>query len=367
MGQTCSNHRGMCTYYVFANATPGSVQDKQNKLVNYVIGAYTQQDIINQAAVAGQLEWYLYFPLIYPPAIPQIYSMHNDVPYNPGTGLLDSSQYEVIDNPWYQHAQLLEAAILGAGSLGEQYSLPCVKTYNVPFGLTLVSGLQVTWTTIPNVASSQGGGYNACWNIMSGLLTTPQEKGGQMLCVGDPALPQILNYTSYSQSYTNLLTAPWNSKIVAYLNNPTTALPGLFPPNTPFGPYDLSTQQPCQHIQDPTCSYQKCKSAISTPTGYACQTGGKCNPTYGPGPSPPFRTQQECEDCQTTGNCGINTCCSASQPPGKDSSACPTNPPLPTPSGYTTELVIGAVVLTAIILALVLFTRYGNKYVFGSS
>lgn len=370
----CSGEGRPCNYYVFPNASPGSAQDKQNRLLNYLVGLTSPQDLLNEISGKGlSPPWNLAYPLIFPPAIQTVYSLASGMT-DSGSGQIDindPSQCTQIPNPYYQHALILQNAM--AGYPTPQMAMPCSKTYNVPFSLNNdtsggTSLGSMIFQEIPNLPGPNGGGFDACWAIMEKQLETPQSIGGQTLCVGDSGYPTIDGNTSYSYSW---ITGPnfmgYSSGVddpppalQAFLTDPTNPsnLKNLFPPQTSFGPYDTNTQQPCSSLSSPTCTYYICKNQ-SKPTGYLCGVGGKCNPTYQTAPPPPFTSLEECVACQSNGNCGgSNVCCPASQSGGQ----CPTNPPLPSaPSSLVIEAIVGVLFFVILIILLVFIIKAINR------
>jgi hypothetical protein len=375
MGNTqCGGEGRPCHYYIFPNATPGSAQDKQNRLLNYLVGLNSQQDLLNN--ISGQtgpgIPWSLAYPLIFPPAIQTVYSL-NAALTNRSSGQIDPNnpnQCTQIANPYYEHSLILQNAM--AGYPTTNMSMPCSKTYNVPFAINNdVQHLgEVIFQEVPNIPGPNGGGYDACWSIMEKQLETPQSVGGQLLCVGDQGYPTIDGDTSYSYNWiigNNFIgyAAGVNNPpplLQAFLQDPSNPnnLKALFPPQTSFGPYDTSTQQPCSNINTPTCTYYICKNQ-SQPAGYLCGVGGKCNPTYQTIPPPPFKTLADCVACQANGNCGgTNICCPQSQSGG----TCPSTPPPPTPpsTSFVIEAAVGIAIFIILIILLIFAIRTINKH-----
>lgn len=442
--QQCGAEGRPCAYYVNSNATPGTLQDKENRLLNYLVGITSSQQLMSEIQGDGFTPaWNLAYILIFSPVMPVVYSLNSNMKHGSGqvgaysystgsasaiasstligngtswnsgmvggifvSGLTnviitsyssptnltvstpitisstvpytiyytDTSQCSVIPNPYYEAALVLADVMAGAGQY-TNFNMPCSKGYSVPFALYNMghSGTgnlgTVIFHSIPNNPTASGGGFNSCWPVMVKNLETAQNLGGQELCIGDSGLPTTgQNSTTYSSSYikgVNFLQWPGIKTnpppfLTQFLTNPFQNYKSMFPPNTPYGPYDTSTYQPCVHVTDPECTNTLCHG--TQPVGYNCQAGGKCNPIYASVPPPQFATLEECTGCQQTGNCGQNTCCPESQTGG----ACPTNPTPPTPPSYTRDILIGIAVLCFIILLVVLGVRYGNRLLFSS-
>lgn len=371
MGNKCGAEGRPCHYYIYANAPIGSAEDKQNRLLNYLVGLTTTEDLINEVEGRGlSPPWNLAYPLIFPPALETIYSLNSNMTKG-SSGQIDptnTNQCYAIPNPYYRHALELQNAMAGVGVIN--HALPCSKAYNVPFSLN--NDIQhfgnVVFETIQNDPVPAGGGYNACWDLMKQtILEVPQTLGNEAFCIGDPAFPTYTQGTSYSY---DLITGPNfigyaagvekpPPLLEAFLNDPANNLNNMFPPHVPFGPYEVTTQQPCSNINDPNCTYTICKSQ-SVPTGYLCQTGGKCNPTYSSIPPPPFKTKDECTSCWETASCGgTNVCCPQSQTGGTCSS---TPPPPPSPgTNFVMQAAIGLIVFFILLVIIFFGVRALNK------
>lgn len=365
MGNQCGGPGRPCNYYIYPNATTGSIEDKTNRMLNYLVGITTPQQLTSEIQGWGMSKpWQLVYPLIFPPAIQYVYSLNSSMTSN-NSGQVQPSDYTKLENPYYQAALVLQDVMAGAQNYGG-YNLPCTPSYNVPFAMNNnPEGAfgTVIFEEIPNIPSPSGGGFDSCWNNMTRVLETGQNVGGNKVCVGDLALPTIggpgiYPSTSYSQDYitsSNFLgyASGYSPLLSQFLTNPTDNYHLLFPQNVPYGPYDTVSKKPCVNLTDSTCTNSICHGM--TPTGYNCQEGGKCNPQYTSVPPPKFKTLEDCTSCYTRGDCGLNKCCPQSQQGG----VCPKATP-PSPPNYTLYLVIGAISLSLLILLLVLGIRYGN-------
>lgn len=369
---SCAAEGRPCNYYIYPNAVAGSAQDKQNKLLNFLVGINTSDQLATTIKGEGpglSFPWDLAFPLIYPPAIETVYCLNASMT-NQSSGQIDPNnpnQCAALPNPYYNHALILQNAMFGFPT--PQLSMPCSKTYSVPFTLSNVDPIgNVVFEIVSNVPTVNGGGFNACWETMIKQLETPISVGGQLLCVGDQGYPTLDGFTTYSNQFImgpGLLGYAAGTQdppplLYNFLQDPINPnnLRALFPQQTPFGPYNKTTFAPCTDINSPDCTYSICKTQ-SKPTGYLCGQGGKCNPTYQSIPPPPFKTLEECVGCQSTGSCGgTNICCPESQTGG----VCPTNPPLPTPSrGFILEAAIGIFIFVILIIAIAVIIYFVNR------
>lgn len=359
----------VCSYYFFPNAVDGSVQDKQNKLLNALYGLTSIDDFLTALNRGDMNSIKLAIVLVMPPAIDKIYAIvPGYVPSGGGGGQITAEYLNVFNNPFLIAAQLLEQTMAGAGSNFFQYSvLPCSPTVNVPYTLwsqTNTNGINwgdLVYKDVP-VHSASGGGYQACLKYFRKQLDRPILVDGIPRCVGDTGYPNIQTsgpyYTFVGQSgITDILGGNYTG-LMKFLNTPLEAgaIDIFFKPYSQ-GPMDVTTGGACKSLDDVNCSYKKCQSDAIL--GYNCVSGGVCQPIYKGSPVPPrFPTLEACQGCQQTGNCGLNTCCK-----NPVNGACPKIAPSPSPGGKSIEIesIMSLIVLALLVAAGFYITRTMNR------
>jgi hypothetical protein len=347
----CSGMYAMCQYSIYENPQ-NAEQTKMNLFVNTFCGFQTPTDIINWV---NNIEgFHIVYPLIFPPALQYIPAVNSNVVNDRSSRVLNQDEYTLIQNPYWDQAQVIQGLMYGQTQMG---SWPCSPTFSVPFNyyITDADAVMIEFADIPNP------GYNQCMSAMLKQLETPQPKGNNLVCID--GLGANLASIAYSPDLIQQQIDTNDNSVLQCLTpaqggsgDPSQCSRVLFK-NFNIGPYNVTTNQPCQNINEIGCTYIICNS--TTPTGgWNCTSTGRCIQVSAGGS---FPSLEACQGCQTAGTCpGSNTCCPQAQSPTYGSCSTsggsgPSQPPLPS---YMKDVYITLGIITALGIAMIAMTVY---------
>jgi hypothetical protein len=356
--QGACNGAKSCQYRLY-DAPANDMQYKMNALVNYFCGFQTAQDILNfvndnRASGSGYNSIY---PLIFPPAMEYIPAVNIGVQNDGTSRLLNSDEYTMVPNPFWDQAQVIQKLMFGQSADG---AMPCQQWYYVPFSYTGES--------VPQFENVLNPSYCQCLVQMYNILENPLP--GSNICVDGigATLPSIVYSYQLVQNQLDTMSSAILQCLTPYqggTGDSSQCIKVLFEPYN-MGPYDISVTAPCvgtgspepaqcSNVNSPTCTAQICNTTASK-GGWNCTLTGLCIPVPAGGT---FSSQAECAACQANGNCpGSNICCPEAQPPNQGICSAANNPPQVT---YGRQAIIGLAVIAGIVFLIGLAIWYAKR------
>ncbi len=345
--QGACNGWSQCQFKVYDSPTLPE-EYKINALLNFFCGFQSSQDIINfvNNSYNSGNGYNAVYPLIFPPALQYIACVNEDVHNDGSSRVLNSNEYTMVLNPYWNQAQIIENLMFGQSAVG---AFPCTPNYYVPFSYS--GELVINFVTIPNKA------YTQCMNSMTKQLIAPQPIGNSLECVD--GINVFLPGLSYSSDLIQQQINTLSTLVTKCVSDASQCSQVLFNP-TKVGPYDTSNNQVCQDLSSPNCTYEKCKNTQPT-GGWNCTSGGRCIQVSAGGT---FSSLEDCQGCQANGTCpGNSVCCPEAQAPTYGTCGCGSGTgPLPIPgNNMMKDALIGLSIMMAVMGMIILGIRILRK------